>query len=130
MVIAPGERLPPIKEYLRGPNPRIASAAEMIKTFTDADLGGACCHSRTGTVELCLNHLALRHVHPLRHHVPRGRPEGRRQQGAGPGRFRLKNAQSWGNGRTGADLAAQIDPSFVLGESAVADTTVRSGRTA
>jgi CO dehydrogenase maturation factor len=34
--------------------------------------------------------------------------------------FHLKNAQSWGNERTGADLAAQIDPSFVLGESAVA----------
>lgn len=39
MVIALGERLPLIKEYLRGPNPRIASAAEMIRTFTDADLG-------------------------------------------------------------------------------------------
>lgn len=38
--------------------------------------------------------------------------------------FHLKNAQSWGNERTGADLAAQIDPSFVLGESAVAATTV------
>lgn len=31
--------------------------------------------------------------------------------------FHLKNAQSWGNERTGADLAAQVDPSFVLGES-------------
>ncbi|MEJ8670435.1 hypothetical protein WKI71_24505 [Streptomyces sp. MS1.AVA.1] len=30
--------------------------------------------------------------------------------------FHLKNAQSWGNERTGADLAAQIDPGFVLGE--------------
>jgi CO dehydrogenase maturation factor len=34
--------------------------------------------------------------------------------------FHLKNAQSWGNERTGADLAAQIDPGFVLGESAAA----------
>ncbi|QMV07732.1 ATP-binding protein [Streptomyces lincolnensis] len=31
--------------------------------------------------------------------------------------FHLKNAGSWGNERTGADLAAQVDPSFVLGES-------------
>jgi CO dehydrogenase maturation factor len=30
--------------------------------------------------------------------------------------FHLKNAQSWGNERTGVDLAAQIDPGFVLGE--------------
>ncbi|MEU7045971.1 ATP-binding protein [Streptomyces varsoviensis] len=30
--------------------------------------------------------------------------------------FHLKNAESWGNERTGADLAAQVDPSFVLGE--------------
>lgn len=33
--------------------------------------------------------------------------------------FHLKNAQSWGNERTGADLAAQVDPGFVLGESVV-----------
>ena len=92
-----GERLPLIKEYLRGGNPRIASAETMIKTtppgegsrllrvrednpvyeacarrveldgdtvrlmvtgpFTDADLGVACYHSKTGAVELCLNHL-------------------------------------------------------------------------
>ncbi|MCF3961273.1 ATP-binding protein [Streptomyces fuscigenes] len=32
--------------------------------------------------------------------------------------FHLKNAESWGNAKTGADLAAQVDPSFVLGESA------------
>lgn len=38
--------------------------------------------------------------------------------------FHLKNAESWGNERTGADLAAQIDPSFVLGESAVTAATV------
>ncbi|MFD8518736.1 ATP-binding protein [Streptomyces capillispiralis] len=31
--------------------------------------------------------------------------------------FHLKNARSWGNERTGADLAAQVDPGFVLGES-------------
>ncbi|MEU6173905.1 ATP-binding protein [Streptantibioticus parmotrematis] len=35
--------------------------------------------------------------------------------------FHLKNAESWGNERTGADLAAQVDPEFVLAESA-ADT--------
>ncbi|MFF4658115.1 ATP-binding protein [Streptomyces sp. NPDC001381] len=34
--------------------------------------------------------------------------------------FHLKNAQSWGNERTGADLAAQVDPHFVLGESVTA----------
>ncbi|MGW7366389.1 ATP-binding protein [Streptomyces sp. NPDC054841] len=32
--------------------------------------------------------------------------------------FHLKNAESWGNAKTGADLAAQIDPAFVLGEQA------------
>ncbi|CAM5447694.1 hypothetical protein SALBM311S_11064 [Streptomyces alboniger] len=94
---AMGERLPLIKDYLRGSNPRIASANTMIKTtppgegsrllrlggdnpvydscarpvelegdtvrlmvtgsFTDADLGVACYHSKTGAVELFLNHL-------------------------------------------------------------------------
>jgi CO dehydrogenase maturation factor len=94
---AMGEHLPLIKEHLRGSNPRIASAATMIKTtppgegsrllrvrednpvyetcarpveldggavrlmvtgpFTDADLGVSCYHSKTGAVELCLNHL-------------------------------------------------------------------------
>ncbi|GGN74592.1 ATP-binding protein [Streptomyces albiflavescens] len=34
--------------------------------------------------------------------------------------FHLKNARSWGNTKTGADLAAQIDPGFVLGEGLVA----------
>lgn len=92
-----GDHLPLIKEYLRGTNPRIASAETMIKTtppgegsrllrvrednpvydacareveldggavrlmvtgpFTDADLGVACYHSKTGAVELFLNHL-------------------------------------------------------------------------
>ncbi|MEU6272408.1 ATP-binding protein [Streptomyces populi] len=92
-----GERLPLIKDYLRGSNPRIASAETMIKTtppgegsrllrvdetnpvydvcarpveldggvvrlmvtgpFTEADVGVACYHSKTGAVELCLNHL-------------------------------------------------------------------------
>ncbi|MGW9381602.1 ATP-binding protein [Streptomyces albidoflavus] len=33
--------------------------------------------------------------------------------------FHRKNAESWGNERTGADLAAQIDPEFVLSEDAV-----------
>ena len=30
--------------------------------------------------------------------------------------FHLKNAESWGNKKTGADLAAQVDPAFVLDE--------------
>lgn len=34
--------------------------------------------------------------------------------------FHLKNAHSWGNERTGADLAAQVDPGFVLGEEVAA----------
>ncbi|MFG2003520.1 ATP-binding protein [Spirillospora sp. NPDC048911] len=96
---AMGERLTEIKEYLRGDNPRIASAASMVKTtppgtgsrllrvggddpihalghdlradegghaitlmatgpFNDDDLGVACYHSKTGAVELYLNHLA------------------------------------------------------------------------
>ncbi len=94
---AMGEHLPLIKDYLRGTNPRIASADTMIKTtppgegsrlmrvcednpvydacarpveldggavrlmvtgpFTDADVGVTCYHSKTGAVELCLNHL-------------------------------------------------------------------------
>ncbi|MBQ0985413.1 ATP-binding protein [Streptomyces sp. F63] len=94
---AMGARLPLIKDWLRGANPRIASADTMIKTtppgtgsrllrlsednpvfaacarrvaldegevrlmvtgpFTEADLGVACYHSKTGAVELCLNHL-------------------------------------------------------------------------
>lgn len=32
--------------------------------------------------------------------------------------FHLRNAESWGNAKTGADLAAQVDPAFVLRESA------------
>lgn len=35
--------------------------------------------------------------------------------------FHLKNAQSWGNEKTGADLAAQVDPAFVLDESVRAE---------
>lgn len=34
--------------------------------------------------------------------------------------FHLKNANSWGNERTGSDLAAQIDPEFVLTEEVAA----------
>ena len=30
--------------------------------------------------------------------------------------FHLRNAESWGNERTGINLAAQVDPDFVLGE--------------
>ncbi|MFI9720724.1 ATP-binding protein [Streptomyces sp. NPDC052396] len=30
--------------------------------------------------------------------------------------FHLRNAESWGNAKTGADLAAQVDPAFVLDE--------------
>jgi CO dehydrogenase maturation factor len=90
---AMGAHLTEIKEYLRGSNPRIRSAAAMVKTtppgrgsrllrhggpdpvhdlavgtpcgarllatgpFTDEDLGVACYHSKTGAVELYLNHL-------------------------------------------------------------------------
>ncbi|UKY51733.1 ATP-binding protein [Streptomyces inhibens] len=32
--------------------------------------------------------------------------------------FHLKNAESWGNAKTGVDLAAQVDPAFVLFEGA------------
>ncbi|MEU1517977.1 ATP-binding protein [Streptomyces sp. NPDC005811] len=265
-----GEHLPLIKEYLRGSNPRIASADSMIKTtppgrgsrllrvrednpvydtcarpveldggavrlmvtgpFTDADLGVACYHSKTGAVELCLNHLvdgldeyvvvdmtagsdsfasglftrfdvtflvaeptrkgvsvyrqykeyardfgvelrvvgnkvqgqddldflraevgddllvtvghsdwvrAMEKGRPPRfHHLDaadrdalrllrttvdaaherRDRDRYTRQMV----HFHLKNAQSWGNERTGADLAAQVDPDFVLGEGVAA----------
>jgi CO dehydrogenase maturation factor len=88
-----GAHLAQIKEYLRGTNPRITSAAAMVKTtppgrgsrllrpggpdpvhalgvdtpcgawlmatgpFSDDDLGVACYHSKTGAVELYLNHL-------------------------------------------------------------------------
>ncbi|HSZ39873.1 MAG TPA: ATP-binding protein [Trebonia sp.] len=88
-----GAHLPEIKEWLRGSNPRISSAAAMIKTtppghgsrllslagpdpvtalsvdtpcgarllatgpFTEDDLGVSCYHSKTGAVELYLNHL-------------------------------------------------------------------------
>lgn len=34
--------------------------------------------------------------------------------------FHLKNARSWGNEKTGADLAAQVDPGFVLDEQRAA----------
>jgi CO dehydrogenase maturation factor len=90
---AMGAHLTQIKEYLRGSNPRISSAAAMAKTtppgagsrllrpggpdpvhdlavetpcgarllatgpFTEDDLGVACYHSKTGAVELYLNHL-------------------------------------------------------------------------
>jgi CO dehydrogenase maturation factor len=92
-VPALGARLTEIKQYLRGHNPRIATAAQMAKTtpagrgsrllrlggddpfhrdwaadaggarllatgpFTEEDLGVACYHSKTGAVELYLNHL-------------------------------------------------------------------------
>ncbi|MGA4840486.1 ATP-binding protein [Streptomyces sp. G45] len=265
-----GARLPLIKDYLRGTNPRIASAETMIKTtppgegsrllrvrednpvyeacaraveldgavvrlmvtgpFTEADLGVACYHSKTGAVELCLNHLvdgpdeyavvdmtagsdsfasgmftrfdmtflvaeptrkgvsvyrqykdyardfgvALKVVGNkvqgqddidfLREQVgddllvtvghsdwvrsmEKGRPprfdlleEPNRQalqalKDAADAtyehrdwerytrqmvHFHLKNAQSWGNEKTGADLASQVDPDFVLREEAVA----------
>ena len=88
-----GGRLAEIKEYLRGENPRIATAGQMTKTtpagrgsrllrvngddpfhrewsvdaggirllatgpFTEEDLGVACYHSKTGAVEMYLNHL-------------------------------------------------------------------------
>ena len=33
--------------------------------------------------------------------------------------FHLRNAESWGNERVGIDLAAQVDPDFVLDESLI-----------
>ncbi|MFC7218119.1 ATP-binding protein [Streptomyces polyrhachis] len=263
---AMGAHLPLIKDYLRGTNPRIASAETMIKTtppgagsrllrvdednplyeacarpldldghparlmvtgpFTEADLGVACYHSKTGAVELCLNHLAdgsgeyavvdmtagsdsfasgmftrfdvtFLVAEPTRKgvavyrqykeyardyditlHVVGNKVEGeddvaflreavgedllatvgrsdwvrgtekghrlsfelleepvrhaldtlRRSAEAAYARrdwaryqqqmvhFHLRNAESWANAKTGADLAAQVDPSFVLGE--------------
>ncbi|WP_067477601.1 ATP-binding protein [Actinomadura hibisca] len=91
-VPAMGERLPEIKDWLRGDNPRVSSTSAMVKTtppgagsrllrvggddpvhalgqdvggatllatgpFNDDDLGVACYHSKTGAVELYLNHL-------------------------------------------------------------------------
>ncbi|MEU0674430.1 ATP-binding protein [Streptomyces sp. NPDC006172] len=267
---AMGDRLPLLKEYLRGSNPRIASAETMIKTtppgegsrllrvresnpvydacaktveldggavrlmvtgrFSDADLGVACYHSKTGAVELCLNHLVdgpdeyvvvdmtagsdsfasglftrfdvtflvaeptRRGVSVYRQYKEYARDFGvelrvvgnkvqgqddldflraevgddllvtighsdwvRAMEKGRPPRFDLledanrhaldllravvdsayerrdmerymrqmvhfhvKNAQSWGNERTGVDLAAQVDPDFVLGESVTA----------
>ncbi|MEU2548870.1 ATP-binding protein [Streptomyces roseolus] len=40
--------------------------------------------------------------------------------------FHLRNAESWGNAKTGADLAAQVDPDFVLGEPAAAPVAAAS----
>ena len=267
---AMGARLPLIKDYLRGSNPRIASADTMIKTtppgegsrllrvrennpvydacarpveldggavrlmvtgpFTEADLGVSCYHSKTGAVELCLNHLVdgrdeyvvvdmtagsdsfasgmftrfdmtFLVAEPTRKGVSvyrqykeyardfgvtlkvvgnkvqgqddldflhaevgddllvtvghsdwvrameKGRPPRfdlleepnaaalrtlrSMADAAYAGRdwerytrqmvhFHLKNAQSWGNAKTGADLAAQVDPAFVLRESVAA----------
>ncbi|MEV5436699.1 ATP-binding protein [Streptomyces sp. NPDC052682] len=264
-----GDHLRLIKDYLRGDNPRIASAETMIKTtppgegsrllrvrednpvydacarpveldggavrlmvtgaFTESDLGVACYHSKTGAVELCLNHLVdgrdeyvvvdmtagsdsfasgmftrfdltflvaeptRRGVSVYRQYKEYARDYGvllkvvgnkvhgpddvdflraevgddllvafghsdwvRALEKGRPPRFglleepnrralellrttvdaayeqrdwerytrqmvhfHLKNAQAWGNERTGADLAAQIDPGFVLGEAAV-----------
>ncbi|AZM57802.1 ATP-binding protein [Streptomyces sp. WAC 01529] len=264
-----GAHLSLIKDYLRGTNPRIASADTMIKTtppgegsrllrvrednpvydacarpleldgatvrlmvtgpFTEADLGVACYHSKTGAVELCLNHLVdgrdeyavvdmtagsdsfasgmftrfdmtFLVAEPTRKGVSvyrqykeyardfgvdlkvvgnkvqgqddidflreqvgddllvtvghsdwvrameKGRPprfehleeDNRRSLQALQAtvdasyerrdwerytrqmvHFHLKNAQSWGNERTGADLAAQVDPDFVLREQSV-----------
>ncbi|MFF1396815.1 ATP-binding protein [Streptomyces sp. NPDC058287] len=267
---AMGARLPLIKDYLRGSNPRIASADTMIKTtppgegsrllrvrennpvydacarpveldggaarlmvtgpFTEADLGVSCYHSKTGAVELCLNHLvdgrdeyvvvdmtagsdsfasgmftrfdmtflvaeptrkgvsvyrqykeyardfgitlkvvgnkvqgqddldflraqvgddllvtvghsdwvrAMEKGRPPRfdlleeHNAAALRTLRSAADAAYAGRdwerytrqmvhFHLKNAQSWGNAKTGADLAAQVDPAFVLQESVAA----------
>ncbi|MEU5632811.1 ATP-binding protein [Streptomyces rishiriensis] len=265
-----GDRLPLIKDYLRGSNPRISSAETMIKTtppgegsrllrvcennpvydacarsveldgnavrlmvtgpFTDADLGVSCYHSKTGAVELCLNHLVdgrdeyavvdmtagsdsfasgmftrfdvtflvaeptRKGVSVYRQYKEYARDFGvelkvvgnkvqgpddleflraevgedllvtvghsdwvRAMEKGRPPRFELledanrnamsllrttvdsaydrrdwkrytrqmvhfhlRNAQSWGNERTGADLAAQVDPGFVLGEGVTA----------
>ncbi|GAA4797409.1 AAA family ATPase [Streptomyces ziwulingensis] len=269
---AMGAHLTLIKEYLRGTNPRIASAGTMIKTtppgegsrllrlrednpvwgacarpvelgpdtvrlmvtgpFTEADLGVACYHSKTGAVELCLNHLidgpdeyvvvdmtagsdsfasglftrfditflvaepTRKGVSVYRQYKEYARDHGvtvkvvgnkvqgqddldflraevgedllvtvghsdwvRAMEKGGPSRFEfledanrralrllhtaadvtyglrdperytrqmthfhLKNARAWGDERTGADLAAQVDPGFVLGEAVTAST--------
>ncbi|MFJ8310829.1 MULTISPECIES: ATP-binding protein [unclassified Streptomyces] len=37
--------------------------------------------------------------------------------------FHLKNAESWGNAKTGADLAAQVDPGFMLSEQLAAEVS-------
>jgi CO dehydrogenase maturation factor len=34
--------------------------------------------------------------------------------------FHLRNATAWANDRVGADVAAQVDPDFVLGPAALA----------
>jgi CO dehydrogenase maturation factor len=39
--------------------------------------------------------------------------------------FHRRNAESWGNERTGLDLAAQIDPGFVLSESLLTQPSAR-----
>ncbi|MER6559201.1 ATP-binding protein [Streptomyces sp. NPDC001027] len=271
---AMGDRLPLIKNYLRGSNPRLASAETMIKTtppgegsrllrvrednpvydacarpveldggavrlmvtgpFTEADLGVSCYHSKTGAVELCLNHLVdgrdeyvvvdmtagsdsfasgmftrfditflvaeptRKGVSVYRQYREYARDFGvelkvvgnkvqgqddvdflraevgddllvtvahsdwvRAMEKGRPPRFalledanrraldllrttadatydnrdwerytrqmvhfHLKNAESWGNERTGADLAAQVDPGFVLGEGVSAAASV------
>jgi CO dehydrogenase maturation factor len=38
--------------------------------------------------------------------------------------FHMKNAESWGNARTGTDLAAQIDPDFTLSEESATPLAV------
>ncbi|MEH0545844.1 ATP-binding protein [Streptomyces sp. B21-105] len=271
---AMGDRLPLIKDYLRGSNPRVASTETMIKTtppgegsrllrvrednpvydacarpveldggsvrlmvtgpFTEADLGVSCYHSKTGAVELCLNHLVdgrdeyvvvdmtagsdsfasgmftrfditflvaeptRKGVSVYRQYKEYARDFGvelkvvgnkvqgrddidflraevgddllvtvgqsdwvRAMEKGRPPRFalledtnlhalhllrttvdsaydrrdwerytrqmvhfHLKNAESWGNERTGADLAAQVDPGFVLGEGVTATASV------
>ncbi len=44
---AMGDRLPLIKDYLRGSNPRIASAETMIKTTPPGEAPGCCGSART-----------------------------------------------------------------------------------
>ncbi|MDH6111471.1 CO dehydrogenase maturation factor [Kitasatospora sp. MAP12-15] len=41
--------------------------------------------------------------------------------------FHLRNAESWGNAKTGIDLATQVDPEFVLGREACAATRDAAG---
>ncbi|MCT2589908.1 ATP-binding protein [Streptomyces sp. N2-109] len=41
--------------------------------------------------------------------------------------FHLRNAESWGNAKTGADLAAQVDPGFVLSEAPTPQPAELSG---
>ncbi|MFC6064749.1 ATP-binding protein [Streptomyces ochraceiscleroticus] len=60
------------------------------------------------------NHEALRTLHATADAAYEGRDWERYTQQMV--HFHLKNAESWGNSKTGADLTSQVDPGFVLSE--------------